>query len=109
MTLTQHIHAALVDLKNNPPRSCLGICFHVDVRMGRANVRGHDSLINDAFSAWPKYSGLKAWPVPCPQGNDPEQAYSLAGKSVMWNPEHPYGALRLELLDFMIEHFGATL
>lgn len=107
MTLEQIVHATLVGLKRQPPRSVLGICFHLDFQMRRTGYEGnHDRLLNAAFQAWPKFSGQKSWPVPCPNGGAPEVAYSSAGKHVMWNAQEPYGALRLELLDFLIEHFG---
>lgn len=109
MTLEQEIHGALVDLKNNIPFSILGICFHLDHRMQRADIKGYEPLLYTAFQAWPKFSGQKTWPVPCPMGESPEQAYSSAGSHTMWNAKDPYGALRLELLDFLIEHFEAKL
>ena len=44
---------------------------------------------------------------PVPSWNDdysPTGAYcSTEGKDNMWNPNHPFGAARLELLDFLIE------
>lgn len=53
---------------------------------------------------WPKYSGDSDYPIPDPDGiEDPSVYYSRSGSSAMWNKEHPYGALRHELLDYLIE------
>ena len=54
---------------------------------------------------WPKLGECKAHPVP--SWSDDYSAtgayYCKEGKDNMWNPNHPYGAARLELLDFLIE------
>ena len=58
-----------------------------------------------AWKDWPKKGKNGAFPVP-PWSDvySPFGAfYSTEGKTNMWNPNHPYGAARLELLDFLIE------
>lgn len=106
VTLEQKVHTALVDLKNNIPASILGICFHLGNRLRDARVDYQEELA-EAFEAWPKFSGSIQWPVPCPNAGSPMEAY--ANSCNMWNPEDAYGALRLELLDHMVQHFEAKL
>jgi hypothetical protein len=53
---------------------------------------------------WPKFSGDDVFPVPSPYPEDTAASVYLYGPSKnMWDPGHPYGALRYELLDWCIE------
>lgn len=60
------------------------------------------------YKQWPKYSGDFAFPVPSPnpEGN-PVREYLYGDTKNMWDPEHPYGALRYELLDWAIAQLEA--
>lgn len=63
-------------------------------------------VLSQVWKDWPKACrGYMGFPVP--HWNDdysPMDAYcSTEGKNNKWNPNHPYGAARLELLDFLIE------
>ena len=73
----------------------LGICAHVIPRQ--------NEFLRLA-TGWPKHSGDYQYPIPGVDGRTPEVAYnSFWGKEQKWNPDHPYGALRLELLNWCIE------
>lgn len=53
---------------------------------------------------WPSFSGNYVFPVPDPDHNSCSVVYTQAMRNgYMWNPDHPYGALRLELLNWCIE------
>lgn len=51
---------------------------------------------------WPENTG-NVYPVPHPT-LPPGSAYFSTGVDEMWNPDHPYGAARLRLLDWSIEY-----
>lgn len=59
------------------------------------------------FSKWPEFSGDRVFPIP--GYDDPAQAYVRANEHEMWSPEHPYGAARRRLLDFLIDRAEAGL
>ena len=86
------LHTQLVRLRDEGPQErTLGIC--------------HNILDIKAFMAiakhWPKHSGFFAFPVPDPDPDgDPVRAFMSAHD--MWDPDDPYGALRIELLNFVI-------
>ena len=61
----------------------------------------------DVCVAWPKHSGNLCFPIPSPTGRDPGDMYLFSGEDVMWNKEHPYGALRYEMLNWAIEQLEA--
>lgn len=77
-------------------------------------VRNEEAGICDALSAtvmdefqdlyfhWPKHSGRAVYPVPCPNGGSAGCAYLDAKPKTMWDRDHPYGALRHELLNWCI-------
>lgn len=85
-----------------------GICHNVCTR------GGDDDDLRRYFHRWPKFSGNFGYPVPNPEdwgegGTLPENAAEGAedayirhcGRGTMYSEE--YGALRLELLDFLID------
>lgn len=57
-------------------------------------------LLFKLFKRWPKYSGLKHFPIPdiC---RFPEDAYH--NNEAFWDRNTSYGALRWELLEFCID------
>ena len=57
----------------------------------------------EKFQKWPKFSGSLLYPVPSPDWRAEDFSYRTANHTVMWSPFHPYGALRRELLQFLID------
>jgi hypothetical protein len=89
---------ALKWLKQNPPKiDCLGICNNVH------RLTGYDESfcrwLESVSKRWCNFSGSASFPVPCPNGGSPKDIYHYTGN--LWVGE--YGALRYELLDFLIE------
>lgn len=78
-----------------------GICYAVTYDSTGAPLRRPiDATANlvTLMAEWPKWSGERTFPVPHPEGKCPQLAfYNLP----IW--EGPYGALRRELLDYLIE------
>lgn len=78
-----------------------GICANLEER---ANINV-DYFLNPCFRTWRQFSGDYAYPVPSPYASDKYAAsyvYSTTREDDMWNPEHPYGSLRLDLLEHLI-------
>ena len=103
------IHKALCDLITKPKG--FGICIMVDQQI--SNTYGYDEIffcckrrIRALMQSWPKYSGNKTYPVPGPNGVEPEKAYDSIPNSLFWTSDHPYGALRLELFEYLIAETG---
>lgn len=66
------------------------------------------SMICGAMVNWPKKSGNGAFPVPGVIVRSPITEFYVAQKNnTMWDGE--YGALRKELLAFLINHFEARV
>lgn len=105
MTLLERLHAQLVNIKTHGPEfHAGGICYNVDFAFVPLESASLDALLEQAFEAWPKYSGDDAYPIP-----GGEEAFDQTHRDDMWNPNHPYGALRLELLDYLINYFEEKL
>ena len=103
---------ALKHVKNQPQKDG-GIC---------ANVEGYlyDKYQDDSFNVaetigklsqkWPKWSGSLTYPVPIPENlvtSTVRTSYWAFCFLPKWEGE--YGALRLELLDFLIEELENEL
>lgn len=58
----------------------------------------------DAFRKWPKFSGDIHYPI---LGSS--EYYTCMTPFEMWSPSHPYGALRRELLEFLIDEIEKEL
>ena len=88
-------------LANNQQESRAGICHAINYNSMGTPLRkpsGSLTAIADLMTQWPKWSGERTFPVPHPEGKCPRRAfYNLP----IW--EGPYGALRRELLDYLIE------
>lgn len=85
-----------------PVRPMSGICASV------YHIGTHDlvSEFKRLAKRWPKCSGVFDYPVPDPGGVEhPARSYGTY-RSHIWNPDHPYGALRLELLNWCIEQLS---
>lgn len=58
------------------------------------------TVLDPLFEAWPEYSGELFYPVPCPHGGSPRDAFNFSGDE-MFTGE--YGAARIRLLQFIID------
>lgn len=98
---------ALIKIRDEgPTNKSEGICGNV-LYYGIEYVRFVTFM--DSAEKWPKHSGRRAYPVPCLHGGCPQVAFDHARNvENMWNPDHPYGALRLELLNWCIEKLSTS-
>lgn len=87
-----------------------GICWSVERWQGRQPEYRDERLcsvrIHYLSQAWPKYSGNPNFPVPSPiEGQTPVEAFDAAVhvRGRMWSKKKPYGMMRWELLEFLIE------
>ena len=63
------------------------------------------SFLQPCFRTWEHFSGNYIYPVPSPHASGKYAAsyvYVTTHEDDMWNPEHPYGSLRLDLLEHLI-------
>lgn len=90
--------------EEGPSLHISGICGNIAELVHEMDVvpAFDEDDLHEIMAQWPKYSGDSIYPIPCPSGKSPKAAYLGAGEGEMWNPSHPYGALRLELLDWCI-------
>ena len=84
------------------PDPDIGICQQVRAQLVGQTPQMWQSvneLLFTLFKRWPKYSGLKHFPIPdiC---RFPEDAYH--NNDAFWDRNTSYGALRWELLKFCI-------
>ncbi len=109
---------------NGPCDPTRGIC-HSLLREMRIllNWRDYDEIVGDCmtiveekFFEWPDFSGRKSYPICHPQSNwlddgDVQDAAAEAFHSNMpkWDKEHPYGAKRWQLLEWLIEKLEAEI
>ncbi len=62
-------------------------------------------FLRPCFRTWRQFSGDYAYPVPSPYASDKHSAsvvYTTTHEDDMWNHDHPYGSLRLDLLEHLI-------
>ena len=67
-----------------------------------------DFEVYKIYPEWPKFSGDRNFPVPCPDGGDPEFRFrdsQFLGD--LYDGE--YGALRLELAQFIADYCGQRI
>ena len=93
------------------PKGLYGLCQTLSLD------RLDEELVQDIFKTWPKFTGYLDYPVPCPGGHTvvggvvvlgakaAKAAYDFTGDMY----SGPYGALRLELLDHLIEFLEREL
>ena len=88
----------------------LGICAlsHTCGIMAMANPDGLKPWLTAKFKQWPKFSGVVSYPVPGVFASS-ATAFASASPAQMWSPSHPYGALRRELLQFLIDELEKEL
>ena len=93
-----------------------GICWNLDLWQERQKEYGELPPVSVRISywaeRWPKFSGVSSYPVPSldPQLS-PAHAFNTATnkRGRMWGKKNPYGALRWELLEFLIATLEAYL
>lgn len=98
--------AALRKIHKDPAHN-VGICNQVewqfDLQTPQLRFAILD-LLEELFIKWPKYSGLREFPVPATSPEhfgSPLNAYNCGTKN-FWDRSTEYGALRWELLEFCI-------
>ena len=84
-----------------------GICANLDELANLDEVANLDVayFLRPCFETWKHFSGSHALPVPSPYASGEYAAsdvYNTTREDDMWNPEHPYGSLRLDLLEHLI-------
>lgn len=102
----------LLELKRNLDNGMLpqsGICTAVSVI---AKLKPEDQkpwmwhrvgcLVEKRAASWPHHSGDRSYPVPGLAGQHPMDVYVAASAEQKWNKVNCYGALRRDLLDFLI-------
>lgn len=98
----KRIQCGLSALKaGNIPFRESGICTNLDV-IANLDV---DDFLQPCFATWKHFSGSYIYPVPSPYASGKYAAsgvYNITQEDDMWNPEHPYGSLRLDLLEHLI-------
>ena len=95
------IQRGLYALKaGNIPFRDYGICANLE---GGANI-DIDYFLLPCFRTWEQFSGDYAYPIPDPDSDkySASEVYNTTHEDDMWNPEHPYGSLRLDLLEHLI-------
>ena len=93
------LHEALLRVrKMDKAGARYGICHYVNKFR---DTKGREVM--KLATEWPEFSGELLYPVPHPDFDCPEEAFSRVPDYEMWCPNHPYGAARLRLLDWLIE------
>ena len=96
----KELHEALVRLKAEGPDVLrFGICYAVDVALGE----GARFRVIELCAEWPESTGSSQHPVPYGLHDGWTNISAFGREEIMWNPDHPYGAARLRLLDWLIE------
>lgn len=79
----------------------IGICSLVTAIGSEIKDNLNIHYLDDIFKRWPKYSGVKGFPVSSRDGIYAADEYHAAGN--MWNPNTKYGQLRRELALFVAD------
>ena len=74
-----------------------GICTNLE----EITNLGVDYFVQPCFRTWEQFSGSYAYPIPSDKYSAWD-VFSTTHTDDMWNPEHPYGSLRLDLLEHLI-------
>ena len=106
VTLTnKKVLQALKAIKRSKKRrlSTLGICDAVKHYLKEnsdiiVTIRDQD-VLHRLMKDWPKHSGVTEFPI-CAYGVDPMKEFMTCMD--MWNQKTPYGQLRWELLEWLI-------
>ena len=101
--LKTQIHEELVELRSAGPKEPrYGICYAVGCGI-RYNSGAICRILRELVEQWDEFSGDYVYPVPGLDGACPVTTYEDASGDEMWSPDHPYGAARLRLLEYLIE------
>lgn len=101
LVLVKDVHAGMKkELVHNHEWFEYGICYAVEAANDWED--DHRDQITEIAESWPEFSGSGNYPVPHPT-LDARDAFNGLEPADFWNPDHPYGAARLRLLDFLIE------
>lgn len=104
---------ALERVKERPAILEAGICDNLEAMLYYQrggcikNLKRALILLYREFSNWPRFSGNIIFPVPCPYDQEENHGYTYERIVNKW--EGRYGALRYELLDFLIERLIEAL
>lgn len=87
-----------------PCEANLGLCFNLEMLVS-GMLDDHPAVwvpeyISEIAQSWPSFSGNPHYPVPSPKGLTPQKAYSFYSCKYRSNK---YGALRIELLTWLID------
>ena len=111
MELYQILEAVKAKVTEQPYGYDTGICYlmfrHLKAYKGEPCYNQWHCSKQLAFAQWDQYSGDAQFPVPNPDStSDPEHAFDIGIRSrVMFDPDHPYGKARLDLLDHLITFY----
>lgn len=97
----KRIQRGLYALKaGNIPLRGSGICANLE----EGSNLDVDCFLRPCFRTWEHFSGSYLYPVPSPYSDkhSASDVYDTTPEDDMWNPEHPYGSLRLDLLEHLI-------
>lgn len=97
--------AVLEELRaNGPVGAGMGICQNASsLYQAHYGVIVPIEAMQELMTKWPDYSGNPRFPVPSPHGGSAQHAYMNTLDVDMWNPDVPYGHLRWQLLEWLIE------
>lgn len=106
VTLTnKKVLQALKAIKRNKKRrlSTIGICgavkrYFEESGKNIVTIKDQD-VLHRLMKGWPKHSGVTEFPI-CAYGVSPMKEFSNCID--MWNQDKPYGQLRWELLEWLI-------
>lgn len=106
VTLTdKKVLQALKAIRRNKKlrRNAIGICGAVKLYLKESSdiivtIRDQD-VLHRLMKDWPKHSGVTEFPI-CAYGVSPMKEFTSCFD--MWNPDTPYGQLRWELLEWLI-------
>lgn len=94
-----------------PAKRRFGLC----VELGETcNLSMPVVVVGWAAESWEHFSGNGRFPVPDPSYKDgliygmPVVAYCNTPEESMWSPDHPYGALRLDLCRHVAEYLESN-
>jgi len=81
---------------------CANVCEIIDPESENGIEAAVYRFIEEMSPRWPHYSGNEAYPV---EGSS-EVFWSVEAKRNRWNPEDDNGALRLDLLEWLIQELS---
>ena len=93
-----------------PGNAARGICLLVEDAMraeaGRDVSGAEWDELDKAMASWPKFSGIKSFPVPGTNGDSPGYTFSKALSGSLWDKSTEYGRLRWGLYEYLLTYFN---